>query len=102
MVVYIQCKFHELPSIGYLVMAEDRKMDRWMEKPEGWTDGMIHKGITYVTFLTTQDLSVYVKGLRLSNLIRCWAVASVNSPGSGCVVPRSTETKSTPAFSASP
>ena len=73
---------------------------------DGETGGMDRRndtvGITYVTFLTTQDLSVYVKGLRLSNLIRCWAVASVNSPGSGCVVPRSTETKSTPAFSASP
>ena len=27
MVVYIQYHFHELPSIGYLVMAEDGKTD---------------------------------------------------------------------------
>ena len=25
MVIYIQCQFHEIPSICYLVMAEDRK-----------------------------------------------------------------------------
>ena len=25
MVIYIQCKFHESPSIDYLVMAEDGK-----------------------------------------------------------------------------
>ena len=28
MVVYIQYKFHEIPSIGYLVMAEDGKKHR--------------------------------------------------------------------------
>ena len=33
MVIYIQYKFHELPSIGYLVMAEGGKT----EKLEGWT-----------------------------------------------------------------
>ena len=27
MVIYIQYKFHEIPSIGYLVMAEDGRMD---------------------------------------------------------------------------
>ena len=31
MAIYIQHKFHGIPSIGYLVMAEDRKLD-------GWTD----------------------------------------------------------------
>ena len=34
MVIYIQYKFHELPSIGYLVMAEDGKTDIRIEKPE--------------------------------------------------------------------
>ena len=31
MVVYIQCKFHELPSRGYLDMAEDGKTEGWMD-----------------------------------------------------------------------
>ena len=31
MVVYIQCKFHKLPSIGYLDMAEDGKTEGWMD-----------------------------------------------------------------------
>ena len=35
LVIYIQYKFHGIPSIGYLVMAEDGMM----EKPEGWTGG---------------------------------------------------------------
>ena len=26
MVIYIKCKFHETPSVGYLVMAEDEKI----------------------------------------------------------------------------
>ena len=28
MVIYIQYKFYIIPSIGYLVLAEDRKIDR--------------------------------------------------------------------------
>ena len=28
MVIYIRYKFHKIPSIGYLVMAEDGKADR--------------------------------------------------------------------------
>ena len=32
-VICIQYKFHEIPSIGYLTIAEDGKMDRWKE----WT-----------------------------------------------------------------
>ena len=32
--IYIQYKFHEVSSIGYLVMAEDRKSDG---RTEGWT-----------------------------------------------------------------
>ena len=36
--VYIQYKFQELPSVDYRVMAEDRKSDRWMDKPEGRMD----------------------------------------------------------------
>ena len=35
MVTYIQ--FHELPSIGYLVMVEDRKTDRWVDGETGRT-----------------------------------------------------------------
>ena len=31
MVIYIQFKFHAIPSIGYLVMAEDGKVDGWTE-----------------------------------------------------------------------
>lgn len=53
-------------------------------------------------FLTMMALSVYVNGLRSSNLIRCWAVLSVNSPGTGSDVPLSTDTNSTPAFWDSP
>ena len=30
--------FHELPSIGYLVTAEDGETDKRTEKPEGWMD----------------------------------------------------------------
>ena len=29
MVIYIQYKFHEIPFIGYLDMAEDRQRERW-------------------------------------------------------------------------
>ena len=29
LVIYIQYKFREIPSVGYLVMAEDRKLDGW-------------------------------------------------------------------------
>ena len=36
MVLFIQHKFHEIPSIGYLVMAEDGKTD-------GRTDGRKHR-----------------------------------------------------------
>ena len=34
MVIYIQYEFHEIPSIGYLVMAEDRKklLKFWQSK----------------------------------------------------------------------
>ena len=31
MVIYIMYKFHEIPTIGYLVMAEDGKSDGKME-----------------------------------------------------------------------
>ena len=31
MVIYIQFKIHAIPSIGYLVMAEDGKVDGWTE-----------------------------------------------------------------------
>ena len=34
-VIYIHYKFHQLPSIGYLVMAEDGITDRWTERPKG-------------------------------------------------------------------
>ena len=27
--IYTQYKFHEIPSVGYLVMAEDGKSDEW-------------------------------------------------------------------------
>ena len=37
MVIYIQ--FHELPSIGYLVMAEDGKIDRWRNRKDTRTEG---------------------------------------------------------------
>ena len=30
-VIYIQYKFHEIPSIGYLVMVEDRKTNERTE-----------------------------------------------------------------------
>ena len=40
-VIYIQYKFHHLPSIGYLIMAEDRRMDRHTEKLEGWTNNLL-------------------------------------------------------------
>ena len=43
MVIYIHYKFHEIPSIGYLVMAEDRKTDGRM----GW-DGMDGQCQTYI------------------------------------------------------
>ena len=29
MVIYVQYKFHEITSIGYLAMPEDGKLDRW-------------------------------------------------------------------------
>ena len=35
MVIYIQYKLHEIPSIGYIVMAEVRKTDG---KTDGWMD----------------------------------------------------------------
>ena len=40
MVIYIQYKFHEIPSIaiGYLVMAEDEKTDGQKHQTEGRTD----------------------------------------------------------------
>ena len=38
MVIYIQYKFHEIPSIGYLVMAEDGKTDgRKHRQNDAWT-----------------------------------------------------------------
>ena len=36
MVIYIQYKFHKIPFIGYLYMAEDGQMHR---EKEGWKDG---------------------------------------------------------------
>ena len=39
MVIYILYKFHEIPSIGYLIMAKDQKTDWWTETPYERTDG---------------------------------------------------------------
>ena len=39
LIIYIQYKFHEIPSIGYLVMAEDQKSDGWMDGQTGRMDG---------------------------------------------------------------
>ena len=36
MAIYIQYKFHEIPSVGYLVMAEVRK---WDGRKDRWKDG---------------------------------------------------------------
>ena len=45
MVIYIQYKLHEIPSIGHLVMAEGGKVDGRTEKPEGWRDGQCQTDI---------------------------------------------------------
>ena len=46
-VIYIQYKFHEIPSFGYLVMAEDGKTegrtDKWMDKPKQYTPSTFSK-----------------------------------------------------------
>ena len=40
-VLYIQYKFDEIPSIGYLVMAED---ENWMEgRTARWKDGWMDR-----------------------------------------------------------
>ena len=39
MTIYFQYKFHEIPSIGYIFMAEDGKTDgRLMETPDRRVD----------------------------------------------------------------
>ena len=35
MVIYIQYKFHELPSIGYIVLSDDEKMVRLRNQKDG-------------------------------------------------------------------
>ena len=38
LVIYIQYKFHGIPSIGYLLMAEDGKSEWWRNQKDGQTD----------------------------------------------------------------
>ena len=51
MVIYIQYTFHELPPIGYLVIAEDEKRDggrHWKDgRKEGRTDNSKPRLIDY-------------------------------------------------------
>ena len=42
MVIYTQHKFHEIPSIGYLVMVEEGKTDGRKQWTEGRTDNTKH------------------------------------------------------------
>ena len=48
MVIYIKYKFLEIPSIGYLVMAEDGKSDG---PTEGWTTTNQYPSINRMTWI---------------------------------------------------
>ena len=37
MFIYIQFKFYENPSIGYVAMAKDRKRDELKDRKKHWT-----------------------------------------------------------------
>ena len=53
----IQIEFHEIPYIGYLVMAEDKKTD---ERKDGRTDNTKHIPVYYIPITdTTLELSVF-------------------------------------------